>query len=293
MLGKIIKLIGGNYTVLGEDLKKYVLKPLGIFRYKDLSPKVGDNVEFEPNVITKISSRKNDLTRPQIANVDQAILINAANRPLFSFDLLDRFLVLILKENIKPIIIVTKIDLLEEAELNDLKEKLSYYEKYFKVFFYSKITLENLDIIKDELRGKVSVLAGQTGAGKSSLLNALNPELSLATDDISKALGRGKHTTRHVELIEYERGLIADTPGFSKLEFNDLEKEDLKNYYPDFISLAEKCKYLGCNHVNEPKCEIKKELENGNILKSRYNNYLKIYQELKDKKVIYGGKLWK
>ena len=287
MIGKIIKLTGGIYTVVDDFGKTYNLKPRGIFRYKELSPKVGDNVEFSEDVIEKVLPRHNDLIRPQISNIDQAILINAALKPNFSFDLLDRFLILIEAQNIKPVIIVTKIDLLDEEALNTLKEKMKYYEKMYKVIFFSKHTLDNIEEVKNVMSGKVSVLAGQTGAGKSSLLNALDPTLELATNEISEALGRGKHTTRHVELIKYQDALIADSPGFSKLDFYNIKPNQLKDCYPDFVLLEDECRFNGCIHVNEPGCKIKEEYNKGNILKSRYENYVRLYEEIKSIKIKY------
>ncbi len=286
--GRITKLIGGLYTVVDDNKDIYVVKPLGIFRHRNISPKVGDIVDFTADNITKVYERKNELYRPMISNVDQALLINSAKKPNFSFLLLDKFLALIEAFNIVPIIIVTKIDLMDESELSDLKEKLAYYERYFEVIYFSKITREGVDKVLNITDNKVNVLAGQTGAGKSTLLNTIDPKLNLETNEISKALGRGKHTTRHVEIYEFGKGYIADTPGFSKLEFLDFECDQLKYYYPDFFEHSSKCKYHECNHVHEPNCEVKRLVHAGEILQIRYDNYVTIYQEIEAIKPKYG-----
>ncbi len=285
--GRIIKLVGGLYTVSDDKKNKFVLKPLGIFRHKKIAPKVGDIVDFDNDSITHVYERKNELYRPMIANADQVLLVNSAKKPNFSFLLLDKFLAMIEAFSIDPIIIVTKVDLLSTDELNDLKKQLQYYEKYFKVFYFSKITKVGIDEIHDITKDKVNVLAGQTGAGKSSLLNTIDPKLNLETNEISKALGRGKHTTRHVEIFEFGTGYIADTPGFSKLEFQDFKADQLKYYYPDFFGYSDKCKFYECNHIHEPKCEIKRLVETKEIPRIRYDNYITIYEEILAIKPMY------
>lgn len=278
--GRITKLIGGLYTVQDDNRQEYVIKPLGIFRYKNISPKVGDIVDYTEDNITKVYERKNELYRPMISNVDQALLVNSAKKPNFSFLLLDKFLAMIEAFNIVPIIIVTKVDLMTEIELEDLKKKLSYYEQYFKVIYFSKVTKVGMNEILDITDHKVNVLAGQTGAGKSTLLNTIDPNLNLATNEISKALGRGKHTTRHVQIYEFGKGYIADTPGFSKLEFENFQSDQLKYYYPDFFQHSSKCKFHECNHIHEPGCEVKRLMNAGEILNIRYDNYVTIFQEI-------------
>lgn len=285
--GRIIKLIGGLYTVKDESNQNFELKARGLFRHTNESPKVGDYVTFDSEFIQTIGERKNNLVRPPVANVDQAILINSAKEPNFSFNLLDRFLVLIEDEGITPVIVITKIDLLTKEELEDLKNQLTYYETFYKVVYLSSKTKENIQALDELFRDKVSVFAGQTGAGKSSLLNALNPKFNLETNEISKALGRGKHTTRHSELLEVFGGLVADTPGFSKLDFFDIDLENIPVNFVDFFQLSSECKYRACTHINEPKCKVKEELEKGNILPSRYENYLLIYDEIKNQKPKY------
>lgn len=285
--GRIIKLVGGLYTVLDESKKKYILKPLGVFRYRNIRPIVGDLVEFNEDSITKVEDRHNELYRPLIANVDQVLLINSAKDPNFSFLLLDKFITLIEASHIKPVIIITKIDLINDAELSILKEKLTYYERFYKIIYFSSITEENLNLITDVTKNKINVLAGQTGAGKSTILNTINPGLKIKTNEISKALGRGKHTTRHVELIEFGDGFIADTPGFSNLEFKDMDVEDIKYYFTDFFELSNKCKFNQCTHLHEPGCEIKKQVQLGTILQERYEDYQHIYAEVDAIKPMY------
>ncbi|MGE4572380.1 MAG: ribosome small subunit-dependent GTPase A [Candidatus Izemoplasmatales bacterium] len=279
--GRIIKLIGGLYTVIDDEGQRFTLKPLGIFRHRNVQLKVGDVVDFNEDSITKLYERRNDLYRPFIANVDQVLLVNSVKEPDFSFLLLDKFITLIESNHIDTIIIMTKVDLLSDNELSDLKEKMAYYEKFYPVIYTSSKTQDNLHAIKEITKNKINVLAGQTGAGKSSILNAMNPKLDIRTNEISKALGRGKHTTRHVELIEFGEGYIADTPGFSNLEFQDLTLENIKYYFIDFFQLSHKCKFNECSHIHEPGCEIKKQVDKGTIIKERYEDYINIYEEVK------------
>ena len=285
--GRIIRLIGGLYTVIDEFGNRVDLKPIGLFRYQNISPKVGDEVMFDEDSIQEVLPRKNDLIRPAIANVDQAIIINSAKKPDFSFYLLDQFLALIEDANVKPLIVLTKIDLMSEKELSQLKSKLEYYSSMYTVCYVDSKNRVGIDLLMENLSGKLSVFSGQTGAGKSSLLNAIDPLLNLKTDAISEALGRGKHTTRHVELIKINDGWIADTPGFSKLEFPEMNVSKLKDLYPDFTRLASLCRFNQCLHINEPDCAVKKAYQEGTILKERYENYVLFHQTIKNQKPKY------
>jgi ribosome biogenesis GTPase len=285
--GLITKLIGGLYTVLDKENNSVKLKARGKFRHINTSPKVGDVVMFDTEFIKQVKTRKNNLVRPPVANVDQAVLINSAKEPNFSFNLLDRFIVLIENEDITPVIVITKIDLLTEEELQELKEKMTYYKDFYDVVYLSSKTKENVNALQGIFKDKISVFAGQTGAGKSSLLNAINPEFKLETNEISKALGRGKHTTRHSELLPLYGGLVADTPGFSKLDFYNIPLENVPITFVDFFELSHECKFRGCTHHNEPKCKVKEGVENGSILPSRYANYKTIYDEIKNQKPRY------
>ena len=263
------------------------LKARGKFRHTKESPVVGDRVIFDDKFIMEILERKNILNRPPLANIDQAIIISSCLEPDFSYNLLDRFLLLIEHEGITPIIVVTKTDLMNEIDLQKLKTDLKYYEKYYLVIYTSTATLEGSEEVKQLFKDKISIFAGQTGAGKSSLLNVLDPDLNLKTDKISKALGRGKHTTRHSEMYELFGGLVADTPGFSKLDFFDIKEENVPDCFIDFFELSSECKYRGCKHIDEPNCNVKKELELGNILPVRYRNYKLIMEEIKNQKPMY------
>lgn len=271
MEGKIIKLISNDYTVLNNN-KKYICKSRGKFRKLKISPLVGDQVVFDDinNYILEVKKRKNELVRPPVANIDQAFIITSVKHPNFSTNLLDKLIDIIEFNNIEPIICFTKLDLLNKEEQNDIDVYINYYKKIgYKVFINTQISE-----IKEQFKNKISVFTGQTGAGKSTLLNNINPNLKIKTDDISYALGRGKHTTRHVELIELENGFVADTPGFSSLEFIDMKDIDIRDNFVEFELYKEKCKYRDCMHDKEDECEVKNKVRSGDILESRYQNYL-------------------
>lgn len=285
--GQIIKLTGGWYTVIDSSGEKKQVKPLGIFRYQDIKPKVGDWVEYDDQSIIRVKPRKNDLSRPAIANIDQALIIQAAKEPDFSFVLLDRFLVVVANANIDAVIVVTKTDLCSTIERDHLAGKLAFYDTHYPIIWFSAKTHEGQDDIEAITKAKINVLTGQTGAGKTSLLNTLNPELHLATNQISKALGRGKHTTRTVELIPFFQGWMADTPGFSQLDITGIEKEHLRDLYPDFKPFATKCRFNVCSHIHEPDCQVRIAMEEGKILKDRYENYVNFYDEIRMTKPRY------
>ena len=271
MEGKIIKLISNDYTVLSNN-KKYICKSRGKFRKLKISPLVGDQVVFDDinNYILEVKKRKNELVRPPVANIDQAFIITSVKHPNFSTNLLDKLIDIIEFNNIEPIICFTKLDLLNKEEQHDIDVYINYYKKIgYKVFINTQISE-----IKEQFKNKISVFTGQTGAGKSTLLNNINPNLKIKTDDISYALGRGKHTTRHVELIELENGFVADTPGFSSLEFIDMKDIDIRDNFVEFELYKEKCKYRDCMHDKEDECEVKNKVRSGDILESRYQNYL-------------------
>jgi ribosome biogenesis GTPase len=242
---------------------KYICKSRGKFRNMNISPLVGDMVEFDSdnNYILEIFSRKNELIRPPVSNIDQAFVVTSVKNPDFSSNLLNKLLTVIEYNNITPIICFTKLDLLSDAELKDIENIISYYESIgYKV-------LKNTEIheIRSLFQNKVSVFTGQSGAGKSTLLNHLDSRLNIETAEISYALGRGKHTTRHVELLEIENGLVADTPGFSSLSL-DITPDRLACIYPGFSRFVE-CKYRGCKHDKEVACKIKDDVNNNIIMK--------------------------
>lgn len=308
--GRVINLNGGNYQVILDDKSIITAKASGRLRYKKvdsnsefnistnkmsrktsttrvkLSPKVGDFVILEINdginYITEVMPRKNSLIRPDISNVDQIILVFAAKEPTFSFYLLDMFLANIIKADITPVIIISKADLLTDDEYVSLNLKMDYYRKMgYIVMFVNSLNLKERGQILDILRGKVSVLSGQTGAGKSTLINGIIPGFSLNTNEISKALGRGKHTTRESTLYSYEDILLGDTPGFSKfdLSFFDLDPQKLSHLFKEFDEY--KCKFNDCAHLkNTPGCGVYEAYVSGKILDTRYINYLKMREEI-------------
>ena len=290
--GKIIKALSGFYYV-ETDETVVACRGRGNFRNKKITPLVGDEVEYHieksgEGYLLEIKERKNELVRPPISNVDQAILVFSAVEPDFSPILLDRFLVLIEFNEIKPLIVITKIDLCSEAQLKLVYEYVSYYRQIgYEVCLTSSKTEEGLEKVLPHMSNKISVFAGQSGVGKSTLLNAINPELDLKTGIISSHLGRGKHTTRHVELIRIGNGLIADTPGFSSLEFTTIESEELTYCFPEIAKESENCKFRACLHISEPKCAVKAAVESERISPYRYQHYVDFLQEIKERKPRY------
>lgn len=279
MTGRVIKLISNKWTVLVEG-HFYECSSIGKFKYLKISPLVGDIVEIdkENNVIKNIMPRKNELVRPPIANVDQAIILVSCREPNFSSNLLDKMLVVIEYNNIKPIICFTKYDLLDDT--SEMDEIINYY----RTIGYTVYINKEISDIKNLLKDKISVLTGQTGVGKSSLLNSLKEDLNLATGEISKALGRGRHTTRHVELLDIDGGLVADTPGFSSLDFMGMDKKDIKDNFIEFYENEDNCKYQDCLHIKEDGCYIKKLVSEGKIRNTRYENYKKFIDSILEKK---------
>ncbi len=276
MNGKIIKIISNDYTVLGEDNKEYICKARGKFRNMKVTPLVGDIVTFDKDnrYIMKIHPRKNYLIRPSIANIDQLIIIASVKHPDFDTNLLDKLLVISEFNMIQPVICLTKTDLLNDKEKECIQEYVDYYEK----IGYEVVLNTNLDRIKELLKDKITVFTGQSGAGKSTLLNKLDSSFNIKTGEISLALGRGKHTTRHTELLNTCDGWVADTPGFSSLEFIEMTKEDIRDNFVDFQALRDECKYKDCMHLKDDNCRIKQAVENGEIIKSRYENYKKFIE---------------
>ena len=291
-IGQIRKALSGYYYVYdnGELIQ---CRGRGVFRNRGESPLVGDIVDYDKEdqsegYVMKIHERKNALVRPPIANIDQAILVFSVKEPAFSTTLLDRFLVVLESFNVKPIIVLTKMDILTEQGLKELQPYIQDYEDIgytvLTTYMDDPTLMERLTI---HLEGKTSVLAGQSGVGKSTLLNTLLPKLNIKTNEISQSLGRGKHTTRHVELIEVANGLLADTPGFSSFDFDTIEKEELTNCFPEFARISQNCKFRGCLHTKEPKCAVKEALETGEIRQYRYEHYVQILQEIQDRKPRY------
>jgi len=294
--GQIRKALSGFYYVLDEDGKRYTqCRGRGVFRNRQISPLVGDFVDYKADnnlegTILHVYERKNELVRPPIANVDQAILVFSAKQPDFHPLLLDRFLTAIESHGIKPVICLTKMDLVSEDEKHKVMEYVADYEKIGYEVIPTYINDPNLQQrLMPVLEGKTSVLAGQSGVGKSTMLNTILPSLKLKTDDISKALNRGKHTTRHVELIEVNSGLLADTPGFSSFDFDTMEKEELSGCFPEMAERSNSCKFRECLHLNEPKCAIKAAVDSGEIPAYRYKHYLKFLEEIMSRKPRYSN----
>ena len=277
MEGKIVKIISNDYTVLSDN-KYYICKSRGKFRNMGITPLVGDNVIFSETdkYILDVLDRRNSLIRPYVSNIDQVFIITSTKHPDIDLNLLDKLLVMVEFNNIKPVICLTKLDLLNEEELKNINDIKKYYESIGYLVIYNN----EIDKIKALFKNKVTVFAGQSGVGKSTLLNKINPNLNIETNDISEALGRGKHTTRHVELISMCDGLIADTPGFSSLDLSDMTQEDIRDNFIEFNKYREFCKYDDCMHNKENinECMIKRELGN-EIRESRYENYLKFINE--------------
>ena len=291
-VGQIRKALSGFYYV-EQDGELIQCRGRGIFRNRGESPLVGDMVDFTKDSesdgsVDKIHPRKNALVRPPIANVDQAILVFSVKEPSFNTILLDRFLVVLESFHVKPIICLTKMDLLDDTEKAELEQYIADYEEIgYEVMTTFKDDGTLLERIEPYLKDNVTVLAGQSGVGKSTLLNTLLPDLNLKTGVISQSLGRGKHTTRHVELIEVAGGLLADTPGFSSFDFDEIEKEELTHCFPEFVRIGENCKFRGCLHKKEPKCAVKEGLETGEVKAYRYEHYEQFLQEIMDRKPRY------
>ncbi|WP_125709298.1 ribosome small subunit-dependent GTPase A [Companilactobacillus zhongbaensis] len=292
--GRIIKSISGFYDVIDSKSDKLVrTRARGNFRKRGIKPIVGDIVSYEDGgdlgYIMELLPRTNSLVRPPIANVDQAIVVTSAVEPNFSSNLLDKILVNIEHNDIQPLIYLTKTDLIDQAQYEQLKQTLAGYEiADYKIFddkdSYNQQQIEKLE---SNFQDKVTVFTGQSGAGKSTLLNHINPELNIATAEISQTLNRGKHTTRQVSLFEISGGLVADTPGFSSLELINIDKEELSNLFPEFVKFSHECQFRGCNHANEPGCKIKELVNSGKIMKSRYENYLYFLNEINSYKKRY------
>lgn len=295
MQGKIIKGIAGFYYVHVVHSGIYECKAKGAFRNKKVKPLVGDNVEidiisqedYKGNII-EILERTNELIRPAVANIDQSLVVFAVKRPDPNINLLDRFLVMMERQDIPVIICFNKCDMADDNELLQLKN--IYVNSGYHVIFTSTLNGTGVDAVKRLLEGKTTAFAGPSGVGKSSMLNAIIPDANSETGDISEKIGRGKNTTRHTEIFNLgEDTYIMDTPGFTSLFTNDFDKEYLKDYFPEFRKYEGKCRFNGCIHENEPDCKVKEALSEGKISQKRYDNYIQMLQEIKNRKKQYGG----
>ncbi len=290
MQGKIIKGIAGFYYIYAENDEVYECKAKGIFRKDNRKPLVGDNVEIEvldeqekEGSVTAILPRKNSLIRPAVANVDQAFVIFAMENPKPNFMLLDRFLIMMEKEDVPAVICFNKKDLATEEELEFLYE--TYKSCGYQVILSSTFNGEGLEEIREILKGKTTVVAGPSGVGKSSITNALQENVQMETGEISKKLKRGKHTTRHSQVIPVGKDTyLMDTPGFSSLYLTDIEEQELKDYFPEFREYEDQCRFQGCRHIHEPGCAVKEALSNHKISSLRYEDYLGLHEEIKEKR---------
>ena len=292
--GIILKSLAGFYYVEDSTTREIVTcRGRGLFRKDGFILLVGDAVKFDviedgSGYITEASARENQLVRPPVANVGKALVVFSCREPDFNVKFLDRLLAVIEAKYIEPIILVSKIDLLTKGEQENLAPLLDYYREIsYTVIEISARESVGLDLVKEIVDGEIVVVCGQSGVGKSSMLNAIDEKLDIKVDEISKALGRGKHTTRHVELHKLAGGLVADTPGFSALDLDELELEDLREAFIEFVRVQDECKFRGCMHVNEPKCAVKANVDSGDIIASRYENYLQLYEEIKGRKIRY------
>lgn len=282
MNGKIIKGIGGFYYIKTEE-GLIECKARGKFRHKDIKPMVGDNVTIQiengKGVIEEIHKRTSELVRPTVANVSLAFIVFAVKNPDINFDLLNKFLVLCEYNNIEVMVCLNKIDLVSEEEREEIKKRIN--DIGYEVLFINAKQGIGIERLKETMNGNVTVFCGPSGAGKSTLINQLADKEHMQTGNVSEKLGRGKHTTRHSELIEVAQGYIVDTPGFSTLEIKDLmDKNSLKYCFPEFSEYNDNCKYRGCLHYKEPKCALKDAVEEGKVNKYRYDFYIKSLEEI-------------
>lgn len=292
MQGTIIKGIAGFYYVKSNG-ETYECKARGKFRKENMIPLIGDNVmisviedddptkSYKQGAIEEILKRRNKLIRPPVANVDQGIVVFSVTYPQIHLDLLDRFLVMVEREGIRPYIVLNKID---EGNPESYEYIVEGYRKTgYEVFCISAKKNSNIEPLKALLKDKTSFFAGPSGVGKSTLLNAIQPDLKLQTGEVSAKIKRGKHTTRHVELLPLNMGgFVLDTPGFTSLEFDSIEADHLRDYFPEFEVYEGTCRFGGCSHTHEPGCKVKEALEAGELFDSRYDNYVTYYKQLKE-----------
>lgn len=289
MQGKIVKGIAGFYYVDVAGAGIYECKAKGVFRKDKVKPLVGDDVELEvldeqekTGNITAILPRRNALIRPAVANVDQAMVIFAMKNPRPNFSLLDRFLLMMERQKVETVICLNKQDLAEPEETEEIQK--IYGDCGYQVIATSMKEEKGLEQVEAILRGKTTVVAGPSGVGKSSLTNGIQGEVQMETGEISRKLKRGKHTTRHSQLIRVgEDTFLCDTPGFTSLYVEEMDKEELRHYFREFVPYEGQCRFQGCVHIHEPGCAVKEALEEGRISRRRYENYKELYKELKEK----------
>ncbi|MBE5925123.1 MAG: ribosome small subunit-dependent GTPase A [Lachnospiraceae bacterium] len=289
MQGKIIKGIAGFYYVYSKGAT-YECKAKGIFRKNKQKPLVGDDVKFDVlneedkiGSIEEILDRHSELIRPAVANVDQALVVFAIKEPDPNLNLLDRFLIVMKQQNVPTVICFNKSDVANDNDFIGYKK--AYEEAGYQVLFVSAKEDEGLDEIRAVLKGKITTLAGPSGVGKSSLMNKLNPSANMDTGEISRKIMRGKHTTRHSELIPIsDDTYLMDTPGFSNIYIDNIEAEELKDYYSEFEKFEPYCKFAGCNHIGEKECGVRDAVADGELSSNRYDNYKMFFEEIKDRR---------
>ena len=296
--GLIYQSVAGFYYIWSKG-QSYATKPKGLFRHTKDKPLVGDQVRFEiddadPSQVGRLNEilpRHNALIRPSIANVDHAILVVSLREPDFSYNLLDYFLVTLASYKIEPVIVLTKYDLLLNEKGADADDLVATILSLYQKIGYQVLVLDQgpagLQKLKDLIQEGIYLVTGQSGVGKSTLLNRLIPQAQIATQEISQSLNRGRHTTREVTLYPYGDGFLADTPGFSALSFDHLEKKDLASCFPEIRAASQDCRFRTCLHLNEPHCQVKALVEKGEIATSRYQNYLQILDKIMTKKITY------
>lgn len=280
--GLIIKGVGGFYYI---ETERGVIraKGRGIFKKEGTILTVGDKVVITvrddgDSVIEEILPRKNVFIRPPIANVDKIIIVSAVKKPKVNFDILDRFLIMAEKNNVTPVICFNKMDLAADSFKDEIEE---VYGKLYKVIYVSGKTGENLELIKDEIRGNKVAFAGPSGVGKSTIINRISPHANLETGAISSKTNRGKHTTRHVEIFDFEGGKVFDTPGFTSFDILEVEEGELSMYYPEIFQIGQGCRFDNCRHIKEPDCAVLKALEDGSLSKMRYQSYVNNLEEIR------------
>lgn len=289
MEGKIIRGVGGFYYVYAKGTV-YECRAKGIFRKDGVRPLPGDLVEIavldeteKKGNLERILPRKNELIRPAVANVDQAMVIFAFDSPKPNFNLLDRFLVSMEQKGIPPVILFNKLDLAREGQREEIVGR--YAPAGYRLLFVSAAQEKGMEEVRAALYGKTTTVAGPSGVGKSSLINRLQSEQLLQTGEVSEKIERGRHTTRHTQLLFVEEDTyILDTPGFSSIELYGIQKEGLGDFFPEIASRADGCRFAGCSHLTEPDCAVRKALEEGKISADRYENYRLFYEELKGRK---------
>ena len=285
MEGKIIKGIGGFYYVKTKE-EVIECKARGKFRHKDMKPMVGDNVIINVSngkgVIEDILERSSELIRPTVANVTQAFVVFAIKNPDINFDILNRFLILCEHNNIKSIVCLNKEDLATNEEKEEVKKKIN--DIGYDVLFINAKKAIGIELLKERLESEVTVLCGPSGAGKSTLINTLIDRSHMETGAVSDKIGRGKHTTRHSELIEIENGYLVDSPGFSNIDISFIDKDELRYCFPEFEEYNHNCKFRGCLHNKEPQCAVKAAAHEGKINEYRYSFYIRILEELLDRR---------